>query len=332
MQSLKSAIETEFNCTASGAQRRKITCEEDYWKVMEESKAHQAKIKKQAKKVVRDEVKVEVFNKAGMSHDEILAARQKVYEAERVRLKALPYETLLDVQRAFVRRGSLQDKMDSTWYEEELSKAAGLGTLFYEPTAEDKREAERDKRCSLYKNSEIDKRFWDVKNDDVIANKISEGVNTSQIVYLHGNAGVGKTYSSTVFLKKMIDEKGLHEPCRCKLTNFTEILNLIHASQSFTYQGEDPIYKMSLYNYLVVDDLGLEKPDQNMLDALFYLISKRQEHSLPTVLISNFNREEVISRLSSGTNNKETIKAVRSRLFGDCCCIEYVGEDRRKAA
>ncbi|MDO4842931.1 MAG: hypothetical protein Q3982_09670, partial [Phoenicibacter congonensis] len=183
MQTLASAINQEFSCKSSNVKPHKVTCEEDYLRIQAEVKAWKSKIKMQAKQVVKNEVKVEVFNKSGMSHDEINAARQKVYDTERLRLKALPPEKLLDVQKAFLRRGNLQDKMDSTWYEEELSKAAGLGTLFYEPSAEDRREAERDKRYSLYKNSEIDKQFWDARNDNEIANKISDGVKKNQIVY-----------------------------------------------------------------------------------------------------------------------------------------------------
>lgn len=327
MKDLKNTFEQGFDCKSSSFQSRKVTCMSDYLKIEADAKAWDARLKKQAMMVVKDEVKVEVFNKSGMSHDEIIAAREKVYEAERARLKVLPTEKLLDVQRVF-----LQNGIGSIWYREELSRAAGLGTLFYESTIKNKRDAERDKRYSLYKNSEIDKHFWEVKNDDVIANKISEGIKTNQVVYLYGKPGVGKTYSSTLFLKKMIDNVRANKSCRCRLTNFSEILSLIRASKSFAYQDQDPIYKMSLYDYLVIDDLGLEKPDQNMLDALFYIVSKRQQNKLPTVLVSNFDMNKIVPRLSALSKSETTIEAIRSRLFGDCCCVEYVGEDRRKAA
>lgn len=174
------------------------------------------------------------------------------------------------------------------------------------------------------KDAHIKKELWNFEGEiphyTEIENAISEGRN----VFLWGTPGCGKTFSASAFLKV----------CVCK----QESAQLVHGyhleqsakeSLSFSNNRKDPLGDIINKQHLVIDDMGLEKPTEYIIKLLFQVLNDREESDLPTIMISNFDQQNLMKRFSSYTENTEYVGALVSRMFGNCEIINFTGADRR---
>ena len=68
---------------------------------------------------------------------------------------------------------------------------------------------------------------------------------------------------------------------------------------------------------LCLDDLGKERPTQDVLDKLFALVAHRYNHGRPTIFTTQYKSpSELGARLMSQGGDAETAEAIVRRVFG----------------
>lgn len=159
----------------------------------------------------------------------------------------------------------------------------------------------------------------DIENCQPIVNQWAFGKKNGKGLYLWGGVGTGKTYCAYA-LYKIMKANGL----RVKIGNSAMILNDI--KDDFKYSARDPYYSSKFDEWIeydgimIIDDLGVEKPTEWVLETFYNLINTRYEHKLPTIFTTNYSVEEIEKRLGD---------RLASRLVEMCTIIRLEGNDRR---
>lgn len=192
-------------------------------------------------------------------------------------------------------------------------------------------EAERQRELELlarkkqeFENSGVPKRYWNesfetwkARNADdekrlqaVI--EYSHKENNDSVLLLLGPKGVGKTHLGSSIIR---DAGG----------TFISIEEMI-----FQYEGSSDyhakINRVDLMNFysttpmLVIDEIGRSMQQAKEDSILNYVLRRRYENMLPTVLISNLQKTDLMKKLGD---------AVVDRLKETCQCVEFVGESYR---
>ena len=182
----------------------------------------------------------------------------------------------------------------------------------------------QEKLNEKFKNAKIKKNLWEFEGEvehlDDIVRATEEGKN----VFIWGNPGCGKTFAASAFLKQQICKMKT-----CKLLHAYHLEQDLWKSSSFSYDGKDPMKEAVETEYVVIDDMGLEKPTEYIIKLLFQVINDREDNGLTTIMISNFDQQNLVKRFSSYTENIEYVQALASRMFGNCEIINFTGSDRR---
>ena len=164
----------------------------------------------------------------------------------------------------------------------------------------------------IMRKAGIPKRFW----------MVEKGGDWRSGAYIVGPVGVGKTHMAARMAKQALSENA-----SVKFLTGGEFLRSIRD----TFGGEgsegDILSKLRSCDLLVLDDLGKDKPTDWAVSMLFQLIDARYNEELPTVVTSQYERDELLRRLSAG--EADTARAIVSRLFEMCPRIRLDGKDRR---
>lgn len=80
---------------------------------------------------------------------------------------------------------------------------------------------------------------------------------------------------------------------------------------------------------LIIDDLGKERLSGWVLEKLFQIINTRYENMLPIIITTNYTEQELVKRLSLGSDGK-TAESLVSRLNEVCLEIDTNFQDYRK--
>ena len=199
-------------------------------------------------------------------------------------------------------------------------------------------DAERERELELlakkkqeFENSGVPKRYWNEsfdtwktrnKDDEVRLQTVidySRQKSNDSVLLLLGPKGVGKTHLGA----SIIREAG---------GTFISIEEMI-----FQYEGSTDyhakINRVDLMNFysttpmLVIDEIGRSMQQAKEDSILNYVLRRRYENMLPTVLISNLQKTDLMKKLGD---------AVVDRLKETCQCVEFVGEsyrpEKRKSA
>ena len=161
-----------------------------------------------------------------------------------------------------------------------------------------------------------------------------EAVERGMNVYVFGDVGTTKTTLVSAAVMGIVD-KGVrvwsdgyvsNDGKSVKHTSMRNILDLI--KEGFR-TGYDPLPNYASVDVLSLDDLGKEAPTAFALERLFALIDDRYNRMLPTIVTTQYKPGELIARLSEN-GDKETAKAIVSRLCENCLKVELDGPDRRR--
>ena len=192
-------------------------------------------------------------------------------------------------------------------------------------------EAERQRELELlarkkqeFENSGVPKRYWNEsfntwntrnKDDEVRLQTVidySRQKSNDSVLLLLGPKGVGKTHLGA----SIIREAG---------GTFISIEEMI-----FQYEGSTDyhakISRVDLMNFysttpmLVIDEIGRSMQQAREDSLLNYILRRRYENMLPTVLISNLQKTDLMKKLGD---------AVVDRLTETCKSVEFVGESYR---
>lgn len=139
---------------------------------------------------------------------------------------------------------------------------------------------------------------------------------------LIGPQGTGKTYEACAALREILPyHRGL-------FTDASEMVLSINATidaRGETVQSASARY--TCIPFLVIDDLGIDKPNEWNLSRLFHVIKRRHETRRPTIITTMFPPEQLASRLSLPDEDMRA-RAIFSRLQ-EAVRVRFDGPDRR---
>ena len=175
-----------------------------------------------------------------------------------------------------------------------------------------------------FAEANIKKNLWQFEGKIEHLNEIDIAVSEGKNVFIWGTPGCGKTFAASAFLRNKV-----YRNETCKLLHAYHLEQDVMKASSFSYIGKDPMKEATELKYLVIDDMGLEKPTEYVIKLLFQVLNDRETNDLTTIMISNFNQQDLFKRFSSYTENTAYVQALVSRMFGNCEIINFTGDDRR---
>lgn len=126
-----------------------------------------------------------------------------------------------------------------------------------------------------------------------------------------GDSGEGKTEAACALLGAMAPY------VRCRFATFGDILREVRATYGADGTEAGVMGKWEGCAVLCLDDLGKERPTQDVLDKLFALIDHRYRRGRATVFTTQYKTPSGLGRrLMSQGGDAETAEAIVRRVFG----------------
>lgn len=177
-----------------------------------------------------------------------------------------------------------------------------------------------------FESSGVPRRYWNVDFDTFVPRTEQEEnslgtvknftnlKDNDKVLLLLGQKGLGKTHLGSSIIRH----------CGGKFISVEDMVFKYEAAQDFHTKTnrEDLMEIYSTTQMLVIDEIGrsMQQDKENYL--LNYILRRRYENALPTVLISNLNKNELLKKLGD---------AVVDRLRETAVCIEFSGESYRSS-
>lgn len=188
-------------------------------------------------------------------------------------------------------------------------------------------QAEKEASYQMQKNVEssgVPRRYWHVDFDTYISRnekdsknletikKFTSLDNNDKVLILLGAKGLGKTHLGSAIIRN----------CGGKFISIEELIFKYESAQDF-HAKTNREELMDLYSstkMLVIDEIGRSMQQEKENALLNYILRRRYENMLPTVLISNLSKAELLKKLG---------EAVLDRLKETCISVEFDGESYR---
>lgn len=133
----------------------------------------------------------------------------------------------------------------------------------------------------------------------------------SRNLVLIGDSGEGKTEAACALLGAMAPH------VRCRFSSFGDILREVRATYGADGTEAGVMGKWEGCAVLCLDDLGKERPTQDVLDKLFALIDHRYRRGRATIFTTQYKTpSDLERRLMSQGGDAETAEAIVRRVFG----------------
>ena len=133
----------------------------------------------------------------------------------------------------------------------------------------------------------------------------------SRNLVLIGDSGEGKTEAACALLGAMAPH------VRCRFATFGDILREVRATYGADGTEAGVMGKWEGCAVLCLDDLGKERPTQDVLDKLFALIDHRYRRGRATIFTTQYKTPSHLGkRLMSQGGDAETAEAIVRRVFG----------------
>ena len=173
-------------------------------------------------------------------------------------------------------------------------------------------------------SSGVPRRYWHVdfdtyhpKSDKDAANletikKFSRLKMNDKVLLLLGPKGLGKTHLGSAIIRH----------CSGRFISIEELIFKYEASQDFRAKTnrEELMDFFANTKMLVIDEIGRSMSQEKEDSLLNYILRCRYENMLPTVLISNLSKSDLLKKLG---------EAVLDRLKETCISVEFEGESYR---
>ena len=120
-----------------------------------------------------------------------------------------------------------------------------------------------------------------------------------QSCYIHGKTETGKTIQACfILLQESLNSYLLSKVKKLGFISVPDLFELI--KESYKDKEKDATKIVSFYStvpFLILDDIGANKPSEWVLDILYLIINNRYENLLTTVFTSNLNLSELAEKL-----------------------------------
>ena len=190
-------------------------------------------------------------------------------------------------------------------------------------------EKEREeKRQSVYEKSGVSKMFFKASLENYNAesdeekkalkecNNLIERVrkgNCNEVLLLYGKYGTGKTHLGSSLIREL---GGTYR------TSFEMCIEYEGCSDYHSKETKlQMLVKYSKEPFLVIDEIGRAGKVNTEKEILAFILNKRYENLLPTVIITNMTKPELMNHLGMAMFDR----------FKECCIsCEFTGESKRK--
>lgn len=151
---------------------------------------------------------------------------------------------------------------------------------------------------------------------------------------LTGKPGVGKTMLMAIIVREYLKAEAIDKKWGAnhwenfsspwKFICYPEFIMELQNSYKKENKEETALSMLEVIadkKYLIIDDLGAEKPTEYVRQATYYIINHREMHCLPTFITTNFSLDFLDENIDS---------RIASRICGMCDIKQIIAEDRRK--
>lgn len=135
---------------------------------------------------------------------------------------------------------------------------------------------------------------------------------------LYGDVGTGKTYFAACIANELID-KGVP----VLVTNFSRLVNQL---SGFNDDKNEFLNSLNLYKLLIIDDLGVERQSEFVMEQVYNIIDSRYKNGQPMIITTNRPIQEI--KEAKDMNYKR----IYDRILENCVPMEITGESRRRQA
>jgi len=118
------------------------------------------------------------------------------------------------------------------------------------------------------------------KYADEFVRASGEELGTTRGLAIFGDVGVGKSHLAVAVVKRLI-ERGI----AARYADTLCTLEMIR--QSYGGQEQNPVRSLVKFPFLVLDDLGSERPTRWVLEQITFILKYRIQEGLPTMITSN---------------------------------------------
>lgn len=164
-------------------------------------------------------------------------------------------------------------------------------------------QAEKEASYQMQKNVEssgVPRRYWHVDFDTYISRnekdsknletikKFTSLDNNDKVLILLGAKGLGKTHLGSAIIRN----------CGGKFISIEELIFKYESAQAFhaKVNREELMESYSSTKMLVIDEIGRSMQQEKENSLLNYILRRRYENMLPTVLISNLSKAELLKK------------------------------------
>ncbi len=139
-------------------------------------------------------------------------------------------------------------------------------------------------------------------------------------LYLCGDVGTGKTHLAVAILNELVRKKRVPS----LFVTVPELLDNLRETYNKPGRNLDEwMDAVQNAEFLVLDDLGSERPTEWVRERIFVIVNHRYREALPTIFTSNIGPKDLATQLGERT---------ASRIIAMCEWIDLEGEDYREIA
>jgi DNA replication protein DnaC len=139
-------------------------------------------------------------------------------------------------------------------------------------------------------------------------------------LYFCGGVGTGKTHLAVAVMNELIRRKRTPS----LFVTVPELLDNLRETYNKPGRNLDEwMDAVQNAEFLVLDDLGSERPTEWVRERIFVIVNHRYREALPTVFTSNIGPKDLAAQLGERT---------ASRIIAMCDWIALEGDDYRETA
>lgn len=150
----------------------------------------------------------------------------------------------------------------------------------------------------------------------------------TQNVIITGGVGLGKTHLAYAIINQEAEKKTFPDGSKFYFSSFVHyasIKEIIDNIKALWRTGADATDKEIVDNYkniplLIIDEIGVQYGSDSERIELYEIFNERYCQMLPTIAISNYNKQQISKTLGL---------RITDRLFGSAKILELEGESKR---